>query len=318
MMRFILSLGIVFGLKTFVSIMITSGLLRAIENKILVKTFRLQEVIKVMPELPEVETIRKQINDFNNYKIISEKRSQYIKSILHTDSIILKDLVLKRWSRHGKILLAELSQELTLVSQLGMSGTWRISDKPLTLKHNHLELCLKSHTKKIYLSYIDPRRFGHMYIFNKIELDSFMDKQGIDPSNKKFTLEYLKKIIKRYPQRQIKGALLDQKHFSGIGNYMANEICALAFIRPTRRNKSLTQKDIFHLFDSTLKVVNGSIKAGGVTFQGGYQDAFGEKGEGVNNLVVFYQKICRLCNKTQVKKIYIQNRGTYYCPSCQK
>ena len=68
----------------------------------------------------------------------------------------------------------------------------------------------------------------------------------------------------------------------------------------------------------TKTVLDQSIEANGMTFSGGYSDTSGEKGAGVQNLVVFYQEICGLCHQSPVKKIVLQTRGTYYCPKCQK
>ena len=69
---------------------------------------------------------------------------------------------------------------------------------------------------------------------------------------------------------------------------------------------------------ATKSVLEGSIKSNGMTFSGGYADTKGEKGEGVQNLVVFYQKVCGLCKTNTIKKIVLAQRGTYYCPHCQK
>ena len=99
---------------------------------------------------------------------------------------------------------------------------------------------------------------------------------------------------------------------------MASEICARAFIRPSRRMKTLTRGDLEKIITANKVVLSDSLDSGGATFSGGYLDAHGEKGEGVKGLVVFYQETCLQCNKTPVKKIIMAQRGTYYCPACQK
>ena len=267
-----------------------------------------------MPELAEVETIRRQLLDYLPFAVVKETRSPVISSILHTPQKRLQGDVLVNLKRHGKILIFQLQSGRLMVGQLGMTGHWRISTKPLQTKHIHLQLQGKDHT----LSYIDPRRFGHIYIWQKSEWQRYQKKQGIDPSSKAFNPDNFCQAIQRFPQRMVKVTLLDQSLFSGIGNYMANEICALARIRPTRRCHRLSQKQLQKLFAATLDVTSAAVRSGGTAFQGGYQDAFGQPGKGVQNLVVFYQKICQLCHKTEVKKIFLQNRGTYYCPACQK
>lgn len=267
-----------------------------------------------MPELAEVETIRRQLSDYLPFKIKGEMRSAFIGSILHTESEQLSGDTITQIKRHGKILIFHLQSNRLLMGQLGMSGAWRISRHPLQEKHLHLQLQGAGY----YLSYIDPRRFGHLYIWGQKQWRAYRKRQGIDPSSAEFTKENLIQAIKKFPLRMIKITLLDQGLFSGIGNYMANEICALARIRPTRRCHRLSRKNIDQLFIATVQVAQTAVISGGTTFQGGYQDAFGKNGEGVQNLVVFYQKICQLCQVTAVKKKFLQGRGTYYCPSCQK
>ncbi len=267
-----------------------------------------------MPELPEVETIKKQLSTVVPFKIQIEKRSKVIDSILHTPEKSLKGKTITSMSRHGKILIFNLDNKEKIISQLGMSGTWRISKSPLEIKHVHLEL----KSKNGYLSYVDPRRFGHMYYWNEGEWTNYLSKQGIDPTTKEFTLDYLISAVKKYPERIIKVHLLDQKSFAGVGNYMASEICAYAKIRPTRKCKSLTKIELRKLHKAFSDVLSGALKTGGTTFQGGYQDAFGENGGGVANLLVFYQKTCQICKKTPIKKIILAQRGTYFCPNCQK
>jgi formamidopyrimidine-DNA glycosylase len=111
---------------------------------------------------------------------------------------------------------------------------------------------------------------------------------------------------------------LYQKLFAGSGNYIANEICARAGIRPTRKCRMVKRDEFPKILKAIGEVLQPALASGGTTFQGGYRDTSGEKGLGVEHLVVFYQKICQLCQKTPVKKILLAQRGTYYCPKCQK
>lgn len=267
-----------------------------------------------MPELPEVETIRRQLSDYLPFEIVGERRSGLLCDILHTPGEQLRGDCITKLRRHGKILIFQLQSGRLMVGQLGMSGSWQISPTPLTAKHLHLQLRGKRH----YLSYLDPRRFGHLYIWGQEQWRRYREKQGVDPGSAQFTLEYFRTAIEQFPRRMVKITLLDQALFSGIGNYMANEICAWAKVRPTRRCRYLSQREIQRLFYSTGEVAEGAVNSGGTTFQGGYRDAFGSNGHGVKNLLVFYQKICAACGEGKVKKIFLQNRGTYYCTHCQK
>lgn len=139
----------------------------------------------------------------------------------------------------------------------------------------------------------------------------------MDLLSPEFTLDYFQKNIRRVRRSPIKVVLLNQKLFPGMGNYLASEVCALAGILPTKMCDKLTQAEIDSLFQSIPKILHGAIKAGGVTFAGGYQDALGQKGGGKHALLVFHQKICRQCKTSEVIKIVLAGRGTFYCPRCQ-
>src|SRR5690606_37222989 len=105
-----------------------------------------------------------------------------------------------------------------------------------------------------------------------------------------FDLEYLTKAIKRYPERALKVTLLDQKLFAGSGNYIACEICARAGIRPTRKCKNVKKAEFPKILRAIKEVLGPALKSGGTTFQGGYRDTSGDYGEGLDHLVVFWQK----------------------------
>lgn len=267
-----------------------------------------------MPELPEVETIRRQIKEVLPLKIKRYQISDVIDSIAHTPLDGLANATLLDVERKGKMLNFVLDGDRHLLCHLGMTGGWRITKRPCEEKHTHLAI----EGKGVHLSYVDPRRFGHMYLYHKEDAAKKLAELGEDLKSPHFTEEYFINCLKKYPERNIKVTLLDQSLFAGTGNYIANEICARAFVRPQRKVKTLTKKELSALFKSVAIVIDGATETGGTTFQGGYADTSGSKGGGVTHLVVFYQKICQLCHKTPVKKIVLAQRGTYYCPSCQK
>jgi formamidopyrimidine-DNA glycosylase len=267
-----------------------------------------------MPELPEVETIVRQINQVMPLEIKKYTLSDVSDSIIHTPMNNLKGITINNLSRKGKMMIFNLSDGRKILGHLGMTGGWRILKSPCEEKHTHIEFT----DGKTFLSYVDPRRFGHMYLLNEEEAQVKLDELGIDLKSPDFTLEYFMETIKKYPERKIKVHLLDQSLYAGTGNYIANEICARGFVRPTRKNKTLTKKEMEAMYIATATVLDGAEESGGTTFQGGYADTTGSKGGGVGHLVVFYQKTCQLCGVTPVKKLYLAQRGTYYCPKCQK
>lgn len=270
------------------------------------------------PELPEVETIKSQLSCVLPMDVQEVVLSKVASSIVKDQDFDISKFKIQKVERYGKVLRFFLDGERRIISGLGMSGSWRISKSPIDVKHTHVQFIGRNLEGPIYLGYIDPRRFGVMYFFSKDNEAQWLTRLGPDVSTADFNFEYLLHLKKIRPDKVIKPFMLEQNYFSGVGNYMASEICARAGIRPTRKMKSLKEIDLKNLIEATKKVLDQAINTGGTTFSGGYQDANGDKGEGVSNLVVFYQKICRLCNKTEVKKIVLATRGTYYCPSCQK
>jgi formamidopyrimidine-DNA glycosylase len=267
-----------------------------------------------MPELPEVETIKNQLSTFLPLKVLSVSSTPELKkNILHTDLDLLGKTLISI-NRKGKMLDFVFDDGSHLLSHLGMTGTWLIGETIKSGKHTHLTLQGDS----ITLAYDDPRRFGHMYYFDIHEANKKLSELGLDLADPQLDLTYLTQAIKRFPDRALKVTFLDQKLFAGSGNYIANEICARAGIRPTRKCAKVKEEEFLKLLKAIHDVLGPAIASGGTTFQGGYRDSTGEKGLGVQHLVVFYQKICQLCGVTLVKKIILAQRGTYYCPNCQK
>ncbi len=272
-----------------------------------------------MPELPEVETIKSQLKKTLPLEVIKVTYSPVSDSIIKDkDFLPKKGMTLEDVIRTGKVLRFMFSKDLKMISGLGMSGSWRISNEFIEVKHTHVQIEGIHKGKKIFLGYIDPRRFGNIHFLTKAHEKEWLKRLGPDVSSPDFNFDYLWALTKSKPMKVLKPLLLEQNVFAGIGNYMASEICARAHIRPTRKMKTLRKADCVALIESTKSVLEDSIKNNGTTFAGGYPDAYGDKGEGVQNLVVFYQKICGLCKKSEVKKITLAGRGTYYCPKCQK
>lgn len=272
-----------------------------------------------MPELPEVETIKSQLSHFLPMEVkqisFSDKTTRLIK---------LKDFtpkpgeVITDFSRKGKFLIIKFENpDHYIISHLGMSGSWRISDHLLdTVAGKHAHVIFQ--TDKKVLSYVDPRRFGAIYFLNKKHFEEKMNSCPMDISEPGFDADHIKSIFDQYPNKVLKTFLLDQKHFSGVGNYIASEICARSKLLPTRLVGSLSKKDCAKIKAAIDLIIYGAVKTSGTTFGGGYRDAFGEKGEGVQHLVVFHQKVCQMCKKTNVVKTVLGGRGTYHCPHCQK
>jgi formamidopyrimidine-DNA glycosylase len=271
-----------------------------------------------MPELPEVETIRRQISKAMPATILACKTSPLAESIIQQNQFSPVGAVIENISRHGKVLYFELDRDRFFISHLGMSGGWRLAQKPSEEKHTHLELTLTNRRGNQFLSYIDPRRFGELYWVYRSQYEEHQARLGVDIGGTEFTELYLANLIQRFPFRQLKVFLLDQKYFAGCGNYLANEICARAGVRPTRRCKAITQREVSRLVAATRDILAGAISAGGLSFDGGYRDTRGNKGRARKGLVVFHQEVCGICRNSKIKRIVLGGRGTYYCRNCQK
>ena len=277
-----------------------------------------QKVKQYMPELPEVETIRLQINKQTPILVKDMMTSNVVSSILKAQEFDPINKTISHIERTGKLLNFRLDDNLHILSHLGMSGSWRISKNKIEEKHTHIQFQgLNKNKEIIYLAYVDPRRFGNMYFVKSISAQKHFNKLGVDIGSKAFTPHYVYEVLKKYPTRQLKVHLLDQKFFAGCGNYIASEICARAGIRPTRRCGKVTKKECQKIVHATNEVLNPIMKSNGLTFSGGYSDTSGEKGEGLQHLVVFWQKECQMCGGP-VKKIVLAQRGTFYCPHCQR
>ena len=272
-----------------------------------------------MPELPEVETIKSQLSTFLPLKVqkisFSNKTTRLIKK---TDFIPKSGDIITEFSRKGKILIFKFENpNHFIISHLGMSGSWRISDSKLdSIQGKHAHVVFE--TDKSVLSYVDPRRFGYIYFLNQKNFLKIMKTWPMDISESDFDSRHIEMIFNDSPNKTLKPFLLDQKKFSGIGNYIASEICARAKLLPDRIVSTLSSKDCANIKRAIDLILFGAQASSGTTFGSGYRDAFGEKGEGVQHLVVFHQKICQMCKKTDIVKTTLGGRGTFHCPRCQK
>lgn len=273
-----------------------------------------------MPELPEVETIKSQLQPILPFRIDEVYYSDRTSRLIKTRDFNLQGLTITKIYRRAKWLLMDLDNGGHLVSHLGMSGSWQMSKERLQEHHGHIEFI--DHRNQNVLTYIDPRRFGHFYIANKETFEKKLSEIPLDVGDASFDESKIAEQFFRYPQRPLKPLLLDQKAFPGVGNYMASEICARSGIIPTRPAGEITADEIAKIKKAIEIVISGAVETKGTTFSGGYRDATGSRGEGVKHLVVFYQEYCQMCaeknRETKVIKTIMNGRGTYHCPICQR
>lgn len=268
-----------------------------------------------MPELPEVETVRKVLKKkLLNEKIIDVKifYDKIIETNLKDFANNIKGQSIIDINRIGKFLIFELN-DYYLVSHLRMEGKFFIKDKKEYIsKHEHVIFLFNNFT----LRYHDTRKFGKMYLVDKDKLytDTPLKNIGVEPFNLDY--DYLKDKFKR--RISIKTLLLDQSIISGIGNIYANEILFASSISPYKLGINLNKDEINNIIKYSKEILNKAINYGGTTIRS-YTSSLGVYGNYQDFLMVHSRENlkCYKCNSL-IKKDEINGRGTYYCPNCQK
>ncbi len=268
-----------------------------------------------MPELPEVETIVRELNQSNlvGKKILKADifwpRTVATPSVPKFLQAIENQEILKVF-RQGKYIVFQLSRGFLLI-HLRMTGkflfTW-------PLHHERLRLYLNDER---VLYYADQRKFGRFSLVNS--LDAL--KIGIDPFSKAFTIKAFKMLLQSC-KRLLKPFLLDQKYISGLGNIYVDEALWEAKINPQRVSNTLSDSEIEALFLAIPKVLEKGIKNQGTSLGAHHSNYFsvsGKRGGNQYQLNVFRRdgEPCPRCHHTIVK-LKVAQRGTHICPFCQK
>ncbi len=273
-----------------------------------------------MPELPEVETIRKTLENLVLNKKVKDISIHWAKIVKHPDDTehfkqILVGETLHKIDRRGKFLLFYFDHYV-LVSHLRMEGKYSVVDsaEPLT-KHTHIIFHFSDGTE---LRYNDVRKFGTMHVFPLGEEFKCrpLDHLGPDPFQPDYTIEYIGERFEK-TSRNIKATLLDQTIIAGLGNIYVDEVLFLSQIHPEKRAKDLTRKEIELVWENARMVLEKAVKQGGTTIRS-YVNGEGEMGMFQQELFVYGQdkKACKHCGE-EIVKLKVAGRGTHICPSCQ-
>jgi len=288
-----------------------------------------------MPELPEVETIRRDLVGSALRKKIKEVKILSAKTVSPSPKQFLSRLTGQSFvdiDRLGKLLIFSLSDQkhfllihLKMTGQLIYSGHNKLIAGGHSLKAGNIEGKFPNKSTRAYfifsdqsqLFFNDQRRFGYLKIVDANELDRIRQKYGIEPLTVNFTLKNFLEVIKGRT-KNIKALLLDQSLVSGLGNIYVDESLFASGIRPSRRASSLTRSEIERLYSVIERLIKQAIKHRGTTFNN-YRDAQGKKGNFVSKLQVYGRgkEKCLKCGGI-IKKVKIAGRGTHYCPHCQK
>jgi formamidopyrimidine-DNA glycosylase len=272
-----------------------------------------------MPELPEVETVRRTLKRLVVGKTIRAVDVFLPKMVRNVDpaelSRRLSGTTITDMDRYGKHLMFVLG-DLVLVSHLRMEGKYYIKDLDVPRdKHEHVVFYFTDDTT---LRYHDTRQFGTFDLYDKetVRTDSSIGTLGPEPHSEDLTTDYLWQAI-RHKSQAIKPTLLDQTVIAGLGNIYVDEVLFRAGLHPTTPCKRLRKYDMERIVTACREVIAKAIDLGGTTVRS-YTASLGVHGRFQNELMVHTKEgePCPVC-QTTIEKTKVGGRGTYHCPTCQ-
>lgn len=288
-----------------------------------------------MPELPEVETIRRELQAVlppRRIRSVEVRLAKIVKLPSATFRRRLRGARVRHVLRRAKLLMLELSNGWTVVIHLKMSGQliWRpvrgrlrVGGHPipggldqLPNRYSHVILELDGGT----LFFNDQRQFGFVKLVPTADRARWVSDAGYgpEPLERSFTFGRFDRILRRHGRKRIKPTLLDQTVIAGVGNIYADESCFAARVRPARRIATLTAIERRALYRGLRSIMHLSIRKKG-TSADAYLTSTGQKGSMMPFLKVYGRggQHCRRCRGT-IRKTVLAGRGTHYCPDCQR
>jgi formamidopyrimidine-DNA glycosylase len=273
-----------------------------------------------MPEMPEIETLARQLRKTILGKRIEDVRLSGLplrKPVSETFPAKLRGRTIRNISRRGKYLVAELEPKAFWLIHLGMSGRilYRSTSSAVATRHAHAIIRFSDATE---LEYCDPRRFGLLAAYEVLRLGLVPELRslGRDPLSPGFHSEWLSSLLRKSRQ-EIKSFLLDQSKIAGLGNIYACESLFLARIHPARRCLTLKSEETSRLAVAIRKVLRAAVENNGTSFSD-FRDSSGNRGNNQRFLKIFQREgeACVRC-KSLVRRMRQGNRSTFYCPHCQ-
>ena len=274
-----------------------------------------------MPELPEVETVRKGLLHLVKGKTIESVEVRWPRIIespeIETFQRNLVNQTIEDVQRRGKFLIFKFTN-FDMISHLRMEGKYDFDPNMQdTLdKHTHVIFNFTDHSR---LFYNDVRKFGRMVLVPKDESSQYkgIKQLGPEPQPDVFYLETFQEKLKR-SAKAIKPLLLDQKLVTGLGNIYVDEALWEAQIHPETPASALNESETTRLYQAIIDVLARAVESGGTTIRS-YANALGEAGTFQVSLNAYGQTDlpCPRCH-TPIIKIKVAQRGTHYCPTCQK
>ncbi len=288
-----------------------------------------------MPELPEVETVRLQLERKILGKTIKGVEVFHNKTVNFDETIEdrLVGKVISEIDRIGKLLIFSFvgESDLFLLAHLKMTGQFFFVDRTGDVTgggHSMSEIDARDwphkHTRNAFyftddtaLYFNDMRLFGYTKLANAAEVAIARASFGPEPIDPEFDCVWFTTALRK-KKAVVKASLLDQSFVAGLGNIYVDEALWRAKVRPMRRANQVTKAEATKLCAAAGDVMKESIEVGGTTFQH-FVDTGGENGNFTDYLKVFGQqgKLCSRCGEI-IQKTRCAGRGTHYCPGCQK
>ncbi|MEM6449644.1 MAG: DNA-formamidopyrimidine glycosylase [Cyanobacteria bacterium P01_D01_bin.105] len=282
-----------------------------------------------MPELPEVETVRRGLSRVSLNQPIQGGEVRLARTIEFPENARdflaqIEGLQIADWHRRGKYLLGELkTSDGNAAGWLGvhlrMTGQLLWVDQDETLQtHCRVRLFFGGNRE---LRYVDQRTFGRLWLVppdrSAPEVITGLQRLGPEPFSDEFSPAYLMAALKGR-QRPIKNALLDQRLVAGVGNIYADEALFMSGIRPKVASAKLGKKRIMRLHEAVVQVLKTSIESGGTTFSD-FRDVHGTNGNygGVAWVYGREGEPCRQCG-SEIVRVQLAGRSAHYCPKCQR
>ena len=277
-----------------------------------------------MPELPEVETMRRGILGVVGATLISAKRTRCTRKPIEITpdmrqfSRRVKNKTVTSVDRIGKKVVIRLCSKDSIVLEPRMSGLVLVHDAP---SKEHLRFVMEFENSPIEaVWYWDRRGLGKVFLYDEIEMRDKYGPDKLGPDALVATVDELKDRLKKSP-REIKVALLDQKVIAGIGNLYAAEILLRAKVHPQKKCSTISKAKWESIIHYTREILEVAIKYEGSTLgDGTYRNSLNDEGAYQNKHLVYAREgeKCKLCKSGIIKRIVQAQRSTFFCPKCQK
>ena len=275
-----------------------------------------------MPELPETETIARDLNSAisgRRIEKVSVRKADVLREVTARSMArrLRHATIVKSW-RRAKLVVIDLDSKDRIVVQPRFTGALLIDDGSLTaseLSYSTMRFDLDDGRA---LHYADVRRLGTVALMDADRFEEYSGKLGMEPLDREFTGRHLSGVL-RATSQPVKKVLMEQRKIAGIGNIYANEALWRARIDPSRSSTSVSLAEAELLRDSIVGVLEEAIEARGTSFRD-YRDARGKRGSFVEKLEAYGRAglPCRRCGSKLVSTHAIDGRATTLCVKCQR